>query len=291
MGSGYKTLRLLTAVLLFSTIFAVRLASQYSPTRIKVLSADFHSLGNANPVPKNCDLTNFDAYCNESKNPTGENIMRVQDSDGHSFTITCSVDSRWSKCAPLQVGESYEAKRGKHGLTVWIQNPNGKESTRQYRLADDAPAEQSGPAANSQPVALPSQSGSLTIAHPLGVAPGQKAPATAPAPAPAATESTSTPTAPTPAPMAPTAAPAAPAHPGQESVPGQVRCNFTSTPSGAEISIDGKYVGSTPSSISMSPGNHTVVFSMPGFAQWTRELSVAPGSDLTVNAILQKGKK
>ncbi len=41
----------------------------------------------------------------------------------------------------------------------------------------------------------------------------------------------------------------------------------------------------------MSPGNHTVVFSMPGFAPWTRELSVAPGSDLTVNAILQKGKK
>ncbi len=182
MGSGYKTLRLLTAVLLFGTIFAVRLASQYSPTRIKVLSADFHSLGNANPVPKNCDLTNFDAYCNESRNPTGENIMRVQDSDGKSFTITCSVDSRWSKCAPLQVGESYEAKRGKHGLTVWIQNPNGKESTRQYRLADDAPPEQSGPAANSQPVALPSQSGSLTIAHPLGVAPGQKAPAAAPAP-------------------------------------------------------------------------------------------------------------
>ena len=195
MGSGYKTLRLLTAVLLFSTIFAVRLASQYSPTRIKVLSADFHSLGNANPVPKNCDLTNFDAYCNESRNPTGENIMRVQDSDGNSFTITCSVDSRWSKCAPLQVGESYEAKRGKHGLTVWIQNPNGKESTRQYRLADDAPAEQSGPAANSQPVALPSQSGSLTIARPLGVAPGQKAPAGAPTPAPAATESTSAPTA------------------------------------------------------------------------------------------------
>jgi hypothetical protein len=70
-----------------------------------------------------------------------------------------------------------------------------------------------------------------------------------------------------------------------------VRCNFTSTPSGAEISLDGKYVGSTPSAISVSPGGHTVVFSMPGFAQWTRELSVAPGSDLTVNAILQKVKK
>jgi hypothetical protein len=30
---------------------------------------------------------------------------------------------------------------------------------------------------------------------------------------------------------------------------------------------------------------------MPGFAPWTRELTVAAGSDLTVNAILQKGKK
>jgi len=31
-----------------------------------------------------------------------------------------------------------------------------------------------------------------------------------------------------------------------------------------------------------------VVFSMPGFAQWKRELTVLPGSQLTVGAILQK---
>jgi PEGA domain len=300
MGTGYRTLRSLLVVFLLVGVSAFNLASQYSPTRIKVLSADFHSLADANPVPKNCDLTNFDAYCNESKNATGENIMRVQDSDGKSFVITCTVDSRWSKCAPLQVGETYEARRGKNGITVWIQNPNGKDSTRQYRLAGDGSSVTADAAANSQPVVLPTQSGDPSNSRPLNVAPGQKAPLAptrtaspstataaapaAPIPAPPATESTSVPTASASAPT-----PAAPAV--QESVASQVRCSFTTTPPGAEITLDGKYVGSTPSVISVGAGAHTIVFSMPGFAPWTRELTVAAGSDLTVNAILQKGKK
>ena len=291
MGSGYRTLRSLLLVFLLVGVSALNLASQYSPTRIKVLSADFHSLADANPVPKNCDLTNFDAYCNESKNATGENIMRVQDSDGKSFVITCTVDSRWSKCAPLQVGESYEARRGKNGITVWIQNPNGKDSTRQYRLAGDGSSVTADAAANSQPVVLPTQSGDPSNSRPLNVAPGQKA-AVAPtraasSPALSPTESSSAPVASNSS--ATSAAPAAGAV--QESVASQVRCNFTTTPPGADITLDGKYVGSTPSAISVGAGAHTVVFSMPGFAPWTRELTVAAGSDLTVNAILQKGKK
>jgi hypothetical protein len=304
MGSGYRTLRSLLLVFLLVSVFAFNLASQYSPTRIKVLSADFHSLADANPIPKNCDSSNFDAYCNESKNATGENVMRVQDSDGKSFLITCTVDSRWSKCAPLQVGESYEARRGKNGITVWIQNPNGKESTRQYRLAGDGSSVTSDAAANSQPVVLPAQSGDLSNSRPLNVAPGQKAalaptrnvsPSTsAPAAtvaAPAASTSAPEPTESSSAPMTPTPAAAPPAPAAQESVAGQVRCSFTSTPPGADITLDGKYVGSTPSAINVGAGSHTVVFSMPGFAPWTRELTVAAGSDLTVNAILQKGKK
>jgi hypothetical protein len=288
MGSGYRTLRSLLLVFLLVGVSALNLASQYSPTRIKVLSADFHSLDDANPVPKNCDLTNFDAYCNESKNATGENIMRVQDSDGKSFVITCTVDSRWSKCAPLQVGETYEARRGKNGITVWIQNPNGKDSTRQYRLAGDGSSVTADAAANSQPVVLPTQSGDPSNSRPLNVAPGQKA---AVAPTRAASSPALSPTESSSAPMTPTSAPAPSTPAVQESVVGQVRCNFTTTPPGADITLDGKYVGSTPSAISVGAGAHTVVFSMPGFAPWTRELTVAAGSDLTVNAILQKGKK
>jgi len=57
---------------------------------------------------------------------------------------------------------------------------------------------------------------------------------------------------------------------------------------GAEIMVDGKYVGNTPSGIGLSPGAHTVVLSMPGFTDWKRDLTVLPVSELTISAILQK---
>ena len=268
MGLGYRPLRLFLALFLLDAIFAATVASQYSPTRIKVLSAEFHAISDPTPVPMNCDMQNFDAYCNESKNPTGENIMKVRDSDGHAFTIACSVDSRWSKCGPLSVGESYEARRGKHGITVWVPNSNGKEGTRLYRLAGEDPTT---PAA--APAAETQANGESTSAQPrpepppqpVAVAPGQKA-----------SDAT------------PLAAPPPPSRPAQKAVAGNVMCSFSSIPSGAEITLDGKYAGSTPSGIPLSPGTHSVVLSLPGFAPWTRDLTVAAGSDLSVSAILQK---
>ena len=68
-----------------------------------------------------------------------------------------------------------------------------------------------------------------------------------------------------------------------------VKCSFSSTPSGAEVSVDGRYVGSTPSVLSLNVGNHAVEVSLPGFAQWKRQLTVSAGSELSVNAVLQKG--
>ena len=37
-------------------------------------------------------------------------------------------------------------------------------------------------------------------------------------------------------------------------------------------------------------GSHVVVVRMNGFAEWKRELTVEPGSELTINAVLQKGQ-
>lgn len=71
---------------------------------------------------------------------------------------------------------------------------------------------------------------------------------------------------------------------------GQVKCRFASTPSGAEIQVDGKYVGSSPSLLSLATGKHRVALSMPGFAEWERELTVEAGSELTVNAVLEKSQ-
>ncbi len=72
--------------------------------------------------------------------------------------------------------------------------------------------------------------------------------------------------------------------------PETVKCSFSSTPSGADVTLDGRYVGSTPSVVGLTTGNHVVVISTTGFAQWKRELTVTPGSELTVNAVLQKAQ-
>jgi PEGA domain len=66
-----------------------------------------------------------------------------------------------------------------------------------------------------------------------------------------------------------------------------VKCNFTSTPAGAEVTLDGQYVGSTPSIVTLNTGVHKVTITMPGFVEWKRDLNVSPESELTVNAVLQ----
>jgi len=53
--------------------------------------------------------------------------------------------------------------------------------------------------------------------------------------------------------------------------------DLVSTPPGADIEIDGKFVGSTPSSISVSPGDHDVAVKKSGFADWTRKVTVSTG--------------
>jgi hypothetical protein len=88
-------------------------------------------------------------------------------------------------------------------------------------------------------------------------------------------------------PSSPAPAPVQPA-PAQAGFSQKVKCNFSSTPAGAEITVDWRYVGNTPSEIGLSPGTHVVVISTPGFAEWKRELTVAADSAVNVTANLQK---
>ncbi len=44
---------------------------------------------------------------------------------------------------------------------------------------------------------------------------------------------------------------------------------------GADIEIDGSFVGSTPSTLSVVLGQHTVVVKKKGYADWTRSMNVA----------------
>lgn len=60
-----------------------------------------------------------------------------------------------------------------------------------------------------------------------------------------------------------------------------------STPPGADIEIDGAFVGSTPSTIAVAPGSHQIAIKKKGFADWTKSLSVTGGS-IHLNAELEQ---
>jgi PEGA domain len=51
-----------------------------------------------------------------------------------------------------------------------------------------------------------------------------------------------------------------------------------STPPGADIEIDGAFVGNTPSTIPVANGSHEITVQKKGFSDWTRKLSVTGGS-------------
>lgn len=63
--------------------------------------------------------------------------------------------------------------------------------------------------------------------------------------------------------------------------------NITSDLSGAEIEVDGTFVGSTPSNAKVAPGMHKITV-RHGAHMWSRDLMVQPAGNVNVNAILRK---
>jgi hypothetical protein len=228
-------------------------ASEKRTVRITVLDSVTRASAadNNNGVPQNCEQLTFDAYCRSTTNVPLVSTLLVQEGNEPPFHIACTIDSKYSRCTPLPKGESFDARREKHGITVYYQAENGKARKQLYALVD-ADGKAAPPATAAAVASRPA---------PPAAALGQSSPQPAPAP---------------------------PAGSVQGVPTERVKCNFSSTPSGAEITLDGKYVGNTPSAIGLSTGTHAVVFSMPGFTQWKRDLTVLAGSELTVSALLQK---
>ena len=61
-----------------------------------------------------------------------------------------------------------------------------------------------------------------------------------------------------------------------------------SNPDGAEITVDDKYVGSTPSTLKLVPGDHKIKLEKTGFKTWEKVLNVTAGAAVTVNPTLDK---
>jgi len=247
----------LLTVLLLVAMFAN--AASKSAVRIKVLDSETHSvILDDSGVPKNCDQMNYDAYCHSSKTEQVTNTLLVQEGNGTPYRVACTIESKWSRCAPLPKGQSFDARKEKHGITVYYVDDDGKPRKQLYTFV--AADTKSSPAAATAP-APAARSAAASASSTAGVE--KTTPSAAQNPAPVAEAATS-------------------------GVRETVRCTFGSTPAGAEVTLDGRYVGSTPSVLGVTVGTHIVVISMPGFAAWKRELAVASGSELTVNAVLEK---
>ena len=61
-------------------------------------------------------------------------------------------------------------------------------------------------------------------------------------------------------------------------VPAAAQVDIASTPSGADIEIDGKFVGNTPSSLSVTQGEHTLRLTKKGYSAWEREVTTTAGN-------------
>jgi hypothetical protein len=66
------------------------------------------------------------------------------------------------------------------------------------------------------------------------------------------------------------------------------KLQFASTPDGADIEVDGSFVGNTPSDVQVAEGEHTVSVKKSGYKDWQRTLKVSGGSSLHLNADLEK---
>ena len=68
---------------------------------------------------------------------------------------------------------------------------------------------------------------------------------------------------------------------------GTATVTIASNPAGADVELDGSFVGNTPSSLNLSSGNHTIKISKKGYKAWERTLKASSGT-INLNAELEQ---
>src|SRR5271157_3546988 len=63
---------------------------------------------------------------------------------------------------------------------------------------------------------------------------------------------------------------------------------FWSSPTGADVYIDGRLVGKTPSSLSIAPGEYTITMRKQNYGMWQRKLQIAEGKRKVSGYLEQK---
>jgi hypothetical protein len=67
------------------------------------------------------------------------------------------------------------------------------------------------------------------------------------------------------------------------------RIAVSSAPDNADIEVDGNFVGNTPSTIELPPGDHVIRLTKAGYKPWQRNLR-ATGGSINLSAELEKAK-
>ena len=66
------------------------------------------------------------------------------------------------------------------------------------------------------------------------------------------------------------------------------KVNVTSEPAGAEVYVDGSFVGSTPSVLPLPAGSYKVEVRFAGYKSWSREIKTLSGGEINLRAVLEK---
>jgi PEGA domain len=61
-----------------------------------------------------------------------------------------------------------------------------------------------------------------------------------------------------------------------------------SSPDGAEVYVDGAFVGNAPATLKLTPGQHTIRCTQSGYKDWSREISIQSGSEAHLTATLER---
>jgi len=79
-----------------------------------------------------------------------------------------------------------------------------------------------------------------------------------------------------------------PAPPPPPPAPSTGTVTVRSTPYLSEVFVDGDSMGYTPAKIALGPGKHNFRVEKAGYKAWTKEMTITVGSELTLDATLEK---
>ncbi len=83
----------------------------------------------------------------------------------------------------------------------------------------------------------------------------------------------------------------APALQSTSAAAGLSAVSLKSTPDGADITIDGKFMGTTPSTLNLPTGEHVIKIEKSNYKGWNRTVSLSAGGSITIDASLEKSSQ